>query len=416
MSEPLVQTLKGFRDFLPVEKRQRDYVAQKITESFELFGFAPLETPTLEYASLLLGKYGQEADQLVYAFEDRGGREIALRYDQTVPSARLLTQYQSQLPRYFRRYQMQNVFRAEKPQAGRYREFTQCDIDIFGSTSPLADAEIMACAYTAIRNIGFKSIKLRVNDRQVLFDALEPFTTDELDVFALIQTIDKLDKKSRDEVINELVSKGLSNSVAIEALETITQAKPSENLQAVLRLCEQLGVPTETLEFTPTLARGLDYYTGVIFEVILPDYLAGSCGGGGRYDRLIKQLGGVEMPAVGMAFGFDRLVEAAIELDLVPTQGTGAEILVTILDEKWLKQSMAVVKKLRQAGFKTELFPSTTDDLGKQLKKANRAKIPYVVMLGENEIKANKVTFKEMSSGEQTLLTLEELLAKLNAN
>lgn len=416
MTQPLVQTLKGFRDFLPAEKKQRDYVAQKIIASFELFGFAPLETPSLEYASLLLGKYGQEADQLVYAFEDRGGRQVALRYDQTVPSARLLVQYQSQLPRYFRRYQIQNVFRAEKPQAGRYREFTQCDIDIFGSTSPVADAEIMACAYAALKNIGFNEVQLKVNDRQVLFETLQPFATDEVDIFSLIQTIDKLDKKSQTEVIQELTAKGLTEADAQAALESITEAEPSTNLQTVLELTQKLGVPAENLDFSSTLARGLDYYTGVIFEVILPNYQGGSCGGGGRYDRLIKQLGGIEMPAVGMAFGFDRLVEAAVELGLVPTKGTGAKILVTILDEKWLDNSTQIAQKLRQAGFQTELYPSTEDDLGKQLKKANRAEIPYVIMLGENEIQADKVTLKDMKSGEQELLSLEEIIEKLQAN
>src|SRR5579859_5434391 len=164
-----IQTLKGFRDFLPLEKRKRDFVRGKIVEIFERFGFEPLETPTLEYASLLLGKYGEEADKLVYTFEDRGERKVGLRYDQTVPTARVLAQYANDLPRFFRRYQIQNVFRADKPQKGRYREFTQCDVDIFGTTSPLADAEILACTYFAFQNVGYPEIELRVNDRQLLF-------------------------------------------------------------------------------------------------------------------------------------------------------------------------------------------------------------------------------------------------------
>lgn len=167
-TQPL-QTLKGFRDFLPEEKRNRNFVMEKIKETFEKFGFEPLETPTLEYSSLLLGKYGDEADKLVYTFEDRGGREIGLRYDQTVPTARVLAQYQNELPRYFRRYQMQNVFRADKPQKGRYREFTQCDIDIFGSTASTTDAEIVACTYEAFKNVGFDNLEIRFNDRQLLF-------------------------------------------------------------------------------------------------------------------------------------------------------------------------------------------------------------------------------------------------------
>src|SRR3990167_9010525 len=163
------QTLKGFRDFLPEEKRQRDFIAQKIKEVFELYGFEPLESPTLEFALILLGKYGKEADKLLYRFMDRGGREIALRYDQTVPTARILAQYQQQLPKYFRRYQIQNVFRADKPQKGRYREFTQCDVDIFNSTSAIADSEIIAASYFAFKNVGYPRINIIINDRQTLF-------------------------------------------------------------------------------------------------------------------------------------------------------------------------------------------------------------------------------------------------------
>jgi len=188
------QTLKGFRDFLPMEKRKRDFIEAKMKVVFERFGFAPLETPTLEYASLLLGKYGDEADTLLYTFTDRGDRQIGLRYDQTVPTARVLSQYQNELPKFFRRYQIQNVFRADKPQKGRYREFKQCDLDIYGTISPIADAELLAVVYFTFKEIGFKSIVLQVNDRQTLISTLSPFTTPEVDVFSLIQSIDKLDK------------------------------------------------------------------------------------------------------------------------------------------------------------------------------------------------------------------------------
>src|SRR3989338_8552311 len=197
MKPPLVQTLKGFRDFLPAEKRARDFVQGKVTETFIRFGFEPVEPPTLEYASLLLGKNGKEADKLVYSFTDRGEREVALRYDQTVPTARLLSQYQNELPKYFRRYQIQNVFRADKPQKARYREFTQCDCDIFGSSSSLADAEILAVFAAVYQDLGFKKIIIAVNDREELIAALQPFTTDSVSVFSIIQSIDKLDKMSQ---------------------------------------------------------------------------------------------------------------------------------------------------------------------------------------------------------------------------
>ena len=185
-----IQTLKGFRDFLPSEAKKRQYVAAKIQAVFERFAFVPLMTPTLEYASLLLGKYGDEADKLVYTFEDRGGRQVGLRYDQTVPTARILSQYQNELPKYFRRYQIQNVFRADKPQKGRYREFTQCDCDIFGSTSSLADAELLATIDAVFKELGFASVQIEINDRRLLVDALSPFTTPEIYVYSIIQSID----------------------------------------------------------------------------------------------------------------------------------------------------------------------------------------------------------------------------------
>ena len=413
MSKQPVQTLKGFRDFLPADKRKRDYVTQKIVETFEQFGFEPLETPTLEYASLLLGKYGEEADKLVYSFKDRGGRDVALRYDQTVPTARVLAQYQRQLPRYFRRYQVQNVFRADKPQAGRYREFTQCDIDIFSSTSPLADAEIVACTYFAFVNVGFKDIQLKINDRQVLFEALKPFVTDEVDVFSIIQSIDKLDKMSVADVVGELKQKGLSKESAQQALEKIQTADKSDDLTKIIAATEQLGVPATNIQFTPTLARGLDYYTGMIFEVILPEYGSGSCGGGGRYDKLIKELGGVDIPAVGIAFGFDRMVEAADQLGLIPSDGAGTQILVTVFNENLQNKSAQTAALLRQAGIKTELYPAT-DDLGKQFKKADQANIPYAVIIGEEEAKNNQISFKDLKSGNQETMNIDEVIKKLS--
>jgi histidyl-tRNA synthetase len=406
------QTLKGFRDFLPAEKRKRDYVLKKVVETFEKFGFEPLETPTLEYAELLMGKYGDEADKLVYNFEDNGGRRVGLRYDQTVPTARVLSQYQNDLPKYFRRYQTQNVFRADKPQKGRYREFTQCDIDIFGSTSPIADAEIVACTFAAYLNIGFKNIILKINDRQTLMSTLQPFATPAVNVFSIIQSIDKLDKMSAADVQAELLKKGLSTESAAKALENIKAATPSANLESIIKTAVELGVPQNVLQFEPSLARGLDYYTGMIFEVILSDYPVGSCGGGGRYDKLIQQLGGTDIPAVGIAFGFDRTVEAADQLGLIPVAETGTKVLVTLFDEGFIPESMNLAKSLRSAGVATEVYPAT-DKLGKQFKLADQKKIPYVAIIGEDEKKNQTITLRNMSSGEQQQLSVEEIIKKL---
>lgn len=412
MSTQNLQTLKGFRDFLPAEKRKRDFVANKMSTAFELNGFQPLETPTLEYASLLLGKYGEEADKLVYSFQDRGDRAIALRYDQTVPSARILVQYRNVLPKYFRRYQIQNVFRADKPQKGRYREFMQCDCDIFDSTSPLADAEILAVFARVYESIGFENFVIEVNDRKTLIETLKPFATEEVKVFSIIQTIDKLDKQTPDEVRSELIGKGLSADQAKLALETLDQQSPSAELQEIINTAISLGVKKEWLKFNPALARGLDYYTGLIFEGKVPG-MSGSLGGGGRYDNLIEQLSGISIPAVGFGIGFDRSVEAAEELGLIPDEVGSAKVLVTLFDEKTATKSLETAAELRKANIATEVYPEL-DKLGKQFKLADQKQIPYVVIIGEDELAQDKVTLKDMKSGDQKLMDVDEIINQLS--
>ncbi|MBU1034066.1 histidine--tRNA ligase [Patescibacteria group bacterium] len=410
-----VQTLKGFRDFLPDEARKRQYVNDKIRETFEVYGFAPLQSPTLEYASLLLGKYGDEADKLVYTFEDRGGREVGLRYDQTVPTARILSQYQNELPKYFRRYQIQNVFRADKPQKGRYREFTQCDCDIFGGNSVLADAELLATVNAVFMNLGLKSIKIEFNDRTLLIENISPFVTEKVDVFSIIQSIDKLDKESSETIIEELVDKGLSRSNAEAVLSKINKIEISGNLSRIEQKVLELGVNKETLVFNPKLARGLDYYTGLIFEVKIPEYGNSSVGGGGRYDNLIEELSGYKMPAVGVGLGFDRIVEVCDQLGLIKENQAGTQVMIGFFEEENCQnKAMQIAKELRALKIRTEVFPAY-DKLSKQFKVAEQKKIPFVIVVGEDEIKENKFTIKNMTSGEQELLTLEEIKEKLKA-
>lgn len=409
----IYQTLKGFRDFLPADKRARDYVENKIKESFQLFGFEPLETPTLEYAELLTGKYGDEADKLLYTFTDRGERKVGLRYDQTVPTARVLAQYQDQLGKGFRRYQIQPVFRADKPQKGRYREFAQCDADIFGSTDSISDAEILAVYYNIYQNLGLTDLVLRVNDRQTLFSTLESFATDDVSVSSIIQSIDKLDKKSTEDVTQELVAKGLQEDSASQALVAINSANKSDNLQSIIDSAVQLGVPENSLEFTPTLARGLDYYTGMIFEGILPGQ-SGSVGGGGRYDQLIESLGGPSTPAVGFGLGFDRTVQAALDQGLVPTDDNITRALVTVFSPDLQGQALKVARELRSAGINTEVYPDSTDKLGKQLKYANKKNIPFVLVIGEDEVRDNTVTLKNMETTKQSTLSLDQAIQELS--
>lgn len=407
-----VQTLKGFRDFLPEEKRKRDAVAQTMRGVYERFGFAPIETPTLEYAELLLGKYGDEADKLVYKFTDRGDREVALRYDQTVPTARILAQYQSELPRFFRRYQIQNVFRADKPQRGRYREFTQSDADIFGSTSPLADAEILAVFYNIYVALGLSSLVIEINDRQTLFNTLGVFTNPNLSVFSICQSIDKLDKQPPSEVAAELIAKGMTVEQTDQLFVQLKNATTSDELQTIVDITVGLGVPRQALKLNPNLVRGLDYYTGMIFEGRIPEYTVGSIGGGGRYNNLINDLSGLEMPAVGFGIGFDRTVEAAEQLGALNLSPTATKVLVTVFDETTMAASLAATQQLREAGIATELYPAI-DKLGKQFKLADQKNIPFAVVIGQEEIDKNVVTVKNLKDGSQTQTTVMELATQL---
>jgi histidyl-tRNA synthetase len=413
MQTQMPQVLKGFRDFLPTEKRKRDFVMRKIVETFESFGFDPMETPTLEYRETIMGKYGEEADKLVYEFTDRGDRQVAMRYDQTVPTARVIANYQNDLPFPFRRYQVQNVFRADKPQKGRYREFTQCDIDIFGSKDILADAEILACVYAAYKNIGFKEVTLKVNDRQLLVSTLLPFETPSVSVYSIIGSLDKLDKMDKEEVQAELQKKGLTEESAKAVLDAIGKVKPSSQLTEILKVAKALGVEEKAIEFSPTTARGLDYYTGMIFEVIVPGFDVGSTGGGGRYDKLISDLSGIDVPAVGMAFGFDRTVEAAEALGLLSLENSDSDVLVTIFDQELYTDSAVLARKLRDQGLKIELYPKFAE-LTKQLKYADKKGMRYALILGSKEKENGEVLIKDLKSRTQESVKIEDVSAKLS--
>lgn len=404
MQKQNLQTLKGFRDFLPAEKRIRDQVKNSIIKSFERYGFEPLETPTLEYAELLLGKYGDEADKLVYSFTDRGDRQVALRYDQTVPTARVLAQYQNELGRGFRRYQIQNVFRADKPQKGRYREFTQCDADIFGITSPLADAEILAVYYSIYRDLRLSDIVIELNDRNTLIDTLSPYATGAVTVASIIQSIDKLDKQSEQEVIVELVAKGLNAEDAKNCLESIKNANPSQSLTEIVQTAISLGVKESALRFNPTLARGLDYYTGMIFEGKIAGF-TGSVGGGGRYDRLIESLGGPSIPAVGFGIGFDRTVEVCVERGLINNAQTTKVIVINQADTV-SKSVLDAVTKLRAKNISAELYPEPFPKKEKPLKYASSKNIPFALLVAQD----GSMVLRNLTSREDQTLPLDEIV------
>ncbi|MGI5840611.1 MAG: histidine--tRNA ligase [Patescibacteria group bacterium] len=403
------QTLKGFRDFLPNTMVIRNYVKSLLIEVFESYGFQPLETPTLEYASTLMGKYGEEADKLVYSFEDQGGRKVGLRYDLTVPVSKVLAIYQNQIPLPFKRYQLQPVWRAEKPQKGRYREVLQCDIDTFGSKSPVADAEFVAIIYTILQKLNFKKYSIRINSRQVLSQILDQCGIKN-NRNSVLQSLDKFQKIGRDGVTNELTEKGLEKTTANRLFEYIKTAQPDDYLKLVFEKIQDFGVPQNAYTFDPTMVRGLDYYTGPIFETYVEEPKIGSITGGGRYDNLVSALGGPDVPAVGTTIGLDRIVDCIIELNLLPKLSkTKTKIMIANFGPSTEKNSIKLASKLISQQIPTLYYPQQ-DKFGKQFKYADSNNIPFVAILGENEVKQNMVTVKNMTSGEQKTVSYKEMI------
>lgn len=406
----LIQTLKGFRDFLPQDARKRQYIVNTLKEVFELYGFEPLETPALEYDEILSGKYGEEGDKLMYRFTDRGGRRVALRYDQTVPLARVVAQYANSLPLPFKRYQIQQVWRAENPQKGRFREFLQCDIDTVGSSSSLADAEILLIVAKAFDSLGLKDFKILINDRNIFSDLVNNASIlTEKELPGVIRTIDKIKKIGIEKVLDEIVNQGISVERATYILQTIQSTKPTQNLERIMQITKRMGLSEELLVFEPTLARGLDYYTSIIFEVEIPEYNFGSLGGGGRYDNLIGTFAEKQIPAVGFSFGFDRVVEVMELLNLFPKKLITSKVLVTIFAPDFLNNSLEISYILRANNIPTELYLEPGTKMERQLKYADQKGIPFAVIIGPEEIKDNKVTLKNLKKREQKRISVQEL-------
>lgn len=405
--------LKGFRDFLAKEVRERQWLIERIKHVFERFGFEPLETPALEYESLLLGKYGQEAERLIYRFKDRGERRVALRYDQTVPMARVIAEYKERLVFPYRRYQIQPVWRADKPQKGRFREFLQCDADIIGSYSPLADGEILAVYFAVYKEIGLDSIIIKINDRQQLIKKIEDLGIPSSMVFSVIQTLDKLDKKSPNQVLAELEERGLSLLKAKNLLRSLKKTSYSQRLKEIVKLATKLGVSEENIEYEPTLARGLDYYTGLIFEGVIPGYKGGSVGGGGRYDNLIKDLVGIDLPGVGFGLGFDRILEAVKVLGKMPQFLSSTKVLATIFSKRYINDALDLTRKLREKGISAECYLEPEKRLDKQLKYADKKSIPWVIIIGPEERRVDRFMVKDMVRKTQQAVDFNQLVSLL---
>lgn len=431
MIEP--QIPKGFRDFLPQQMILRQEIMRTMSAIFEQYGFVPLDTPCLEYAATLEGKYGDEGDKLIYRFEDRGGRAVALRYDLTIPLARVAAAYQ-QIPKPFKRYQIAPVWRADKPQKGRFREFYQCDIDIIGASGACADAELLLVAHAVLQKLGFDNYLIRINNRKILNALAGCLGIDAARIPDFLRLLDKLDKIGPDAVLQEMQDAGLltgdaqaivrdrllgegDNFEAVAELvaDNETGAEGLRELELIERVLEADGVDKRYYQKDISLARGLDYYTGPIFEVVVREPRIGSILGGGRYDDLIGLFTKTTMPATGISFGLERLVTVMEELGMAGQTHGLTQVLVTQFSEDLLADGVKLAAHLRQAGLNTELYHMPAK-LKKQLSYAAGRSIPVVVVLGPDEAAQGLATVKNMLTGEQEVIPQQQLPDAIKKN
>jgi histidyl-tRNA synthetase len=427
------QNIKGMRDHLPEAMLLRQHITNTLTAVFERYGFEPLQTPLIEYAATLEGKIGDD-EKLIYRFETHGGDKVALRYDQTVPLARVVAQYQGQLILPWRRYAIGQSYRGERPARGRYREFWQADVDIVGSDSPVADAEIIAVLTEALSELGFSGFTTQLNHRQVLGGIARASGLDEQAAGSVYRAIDKLDKIGPDGVREELLKSGVAAGAAGQILEMVLLRGPAgdvledlsgrldgderaqaalENLRAIIRVLPEMGVPAEAYAVAPSLARGLSYYTGVVFESVLERPPMGSLLGGGRYDELVGAFAGRPIPTVGLAFGIERLHDVMAELGLGPGARTVAEVFITLFDAERAGAGLQLARELRADGFKVETALDPDDKLGKQFKYADRKGIPFALVLGPDELARGEVVVRDLRNGEQRSVPRETVAAVL---
>jgi len=443
---------KGTRDFSPLEVERRDYIKSVITQNFKKYGFQAIETPSFENNSTLLGKYGEEGDRLIFKLlnsgdflkkvksEDYVAKDIqklslqitekSLRYDLTVPFARYVVMHQNEIDFPFKRYQIQPVWRADRPQKGRYREFYQCDADVVGSKSLLQEIDFIHLYDDVFTDLKIEGVKIQVNNRKILSGIAEIIgATDQLIDFTV--ALDKLDKIGREGVEKEMLAKGISQK-AIQQLSPVFETKGSfeeqlsilsdllansaigkqgiEELQFIADAIQNMPLKSASLVLNITLARGLDYYTGCIFEVAAPDEVQlGSIGGGGRYDDLTSIFGMKDVSGVGISFGLDRIYLVLEQLDLFPESlAVVSKALFINFGDKEALYCMEAIHQLRANNIAVELYPDSAK-MKKQMNYANKRNFPYVVLVGESELQAQKFTLKNMKTGEQNLVSLIEL-------
>ena len=425
--------LSGFKDLLAEQMIPRQSITETIRKVYEDYGFVPLDTPAIERLETLQGKYGDEGEKLMYKLTDHGGRMLALRYDLTVPLARVVAQHREKLPLPYKRYQIGKVWRGESPQAGRYREFTQFDADTVGTESIIADAEIAAMTADAMTALGVEAI-VKINNRRIL-DALAETIgiEDEARIRSLVGAIDKLGKVGKEKTLTKLTELFDSKSALIVEAYLDAQGTTSEKLQHLEKILSKSSAAEEGINniaevfsilegsgyseqiiFDQTIARGLDYYTGIIYETTLSDFpQLGSISGGGRYDNLISALGGPDLPAVGASIGVDRLIDGLSKSGKIEAPKTLTQALIVNFNESHAPEYMHVATQLRNAGIPAEIFHSS-DRISKQLKFANKMGIPFVVFLGPDELSQNTVQIKNLDTGNQKTMPLSKLAESIS--
>ncbi len=447
---------KGTRDFLPEQMLRRQLVMDTIRTAFEKYGYEPLETPSFEKLEVLSGKFGEEGEQLILKLLKRGtgiekvGRDIkeftiskfsdlvdeALRYDLTVPLSRVIAMYQNEITIPFKRYQMQPVWRGDRPQKGRYREFYQCDADTVGSASMVADAETIALINEILTALGFKKFKIRINNRKILSGIVEYSGVDVNRSNEVCIAIDKLEKIGIDGVKQELLEREIPETAINKILPILEISGEAETiLNDVSSLLNSIGIGMEGIAETneliadiPTLgvpqqnyvidlhlARGLSYYTGPIYESIVEEPNIGSLTGGGRYDELVGMFLGKNIPATGTTIGIERIIDVMTELNMLPDSKTKTQVLVTIFNEDTKKASLEITKELRSAGINTEIF-FDSGGLKKQFKYANKKGIPFVAVIGPEEVEKKEISLKNMTTGEQARIKTGDVINKLSIN
>lgn len=431
MKKPLIQarTLKGFRDYLPAAMIPREQLIETAKSVYRSYGFSPIDTPALEYTEILTGKGGAESDKQMFRFE-QGGRDVAMRFDLTVPFARFAAQNINELGVPFKRYHVGTVWRGERPQKGRYREFVQCDFDTIGTTSNSADIETLFIIHDLMVKIGFSEFKIHINNRMILNGLLEILGL-QAQSAEVLRALDKLPKIGSEAVIKEMIEQGITQQQA-EKVVTLTTAKGStaeilnsleqqlsgnangelgvQYLREIFHSVDRAGIPSERIVLDPSIARGLDYYTGTIYETFL-DQLPGigSVCSGGRYDNLAELFTTQQLPGVGASLGLDRLLAAMQELNLLKEVSTPAPILVTQMDENYTPEYLRLARNLRLKGLNVEVY-ADTKSIKKQFKYANRHGFKIVIVAGADEFEKQEWQVKELQTGTQTAVKEADLI------